>query len=70
MKANPKVISKVRLKILNVLSNLGKIIRVVDILHVKEPQVPKGNRWAKLRTFPVQEVDHVTATGVSSAVLW
>jgi hypothetical protein len=46
------------------------LTRVVDLLHVKEPQVPKGNRWEKLRTFPVQEVDRVTARGVSSAVLW
>jgi hypothetical protein len=30
----------------------------------------KGNRWAKLRTFPVQGVDRLTARGVSSAVLW
>jgi hypothetical protein len=46
------------------------LTRVVDLLHVKEPQVPKGNRWAKLRTFAIQEVDRVTARGVSSAVLW
>jgi hypothetical protein len=35
-----------------------------------ENAAPKGNRWAKLRTFIVQEVDRVTARGVSSAVLW
>jgi hypothetical protein len=49
---------------------LSCLTRVVDLLHVKEPQVPKGYRWAKLRTFPLQEVDRVTARGVSSAVLW
>jgi hypothetical protein len=49
---------------------LSCLTRVVDLLHVKDPQVPKGNRWAKLRTLSVQEVDHVTARGVSSAVLW
>jgi hypothetical protein len=48
---------------------LSCFTRVVDLLHVKEPQVPKGNRWAKLRTLPVQEVDRVTTRGVSSAVL-
>jgi hypothetical protein len=30
---------------------LSCLTRVVDLLHVKEPQVPKGNRWAKLRTL-------------------
>jgi hypothetical protein len=49
---------------------LSCLAHVVDLLHVREPQVPKGNRWAKLRTYPVQEDHHVTARGVSSAVLW
>jgi hypothetical protein len=49
---------------------LSCLTRVVHLLHVKEPQVPKGNRWGILRIFPVQEVDRVTARGVSSAVLW
>jgi hypothetical protein len=49
---------------------LSCLTRIVDLLHVKEPQVPKGNRWAKLRTLTVQEVDSVTARRVSSAVLW
>jgi hypothetical protein len=49
---------------------LSCLTRVVDLLHVKEPQLSKGNRWAKLRILPVQEVDRVTARGVSSAVLW
>jgi hypothetical protein len=29
---------------------LSCLTRVINLLHVKEPQVPKGNRWAKLRT--------------------
>jgi hypothetical protein len=34
---------------------LSRLTRVVDLLHVKDPQVPKGNRWAKLvRIFTVQ----------------
>jgi hypothetical protein len=49
---------------------LSCLTSVVDLLHVNEPPVPNRNRWAKLRTFPVQEVDRVTARGVSSAVLW
>jgi hypothetical protein len=34
---------------------LSRLTRVVDLLHGKEPHVPKGNRWAKLvRFLPVQ----------------
>jgi hypothetical protein len=34
---------------------LSRLTRVVDLLHVKEPHVPKGNRWAKLVSiFTVQ----------------
>jgi hypothetical protein len=35
---------------------LRRLTRVVDLLHVKEPHVPKGNRWAKLVNIylPVQ----------------
>jgi hypothetical protein len=34
---------------------LSRLTRVVDLLQVKEPHVPKGNRWAKLvRIFTVQ----------------
>jgi hypothetical protein len=50
---------------------LSRLTRVVDLLHVKEPKSPKGNRWAKfVGSLPSHEVDHVTARGVSSAVLW
>jgi hypothetical protein len=27
---------------------LSRLTRVVDLLHVKEPHVPKGSHWAKL----------------------
>jgi hypothetical protein len=35
---------------------LSCLTRVGDLLHVKEPQVPKGNRWTKLRTFPSKKL--------------
>jgi hypothetical protein len=33
---------------------LSRLTRVVDLLHVKEPQTPEGDHWAKLSVFPVQ----------------
>jgi hypothetical protein len=34
---------------------LSRLTRVVDLLHVKEPHVPKGSHWVKLvRILPVQ----------------
>jgi hypothetical protein len=34
---------------------VSRLTRVVDLLHVKEPHVPKGSHWAKLvRIFYVQ----------------
>jgi hypothetical protein len=33
---------------------LSRLTRVVDLLHVKEPQAPEGEHWAKLSVFPVQ----------------
>jgi hypothetical protein len=37
---------------------LSRLTRVVDLLHVKEPHIPKGSHWANLvRTFPSDVVD-------------
>jgi hypothetical protein len=36
-------------------ATLSRLTRVVDLLHVKEPHIPKGSHWAKLvRIFPVR----------------
>jgi hypothetical protein len=33
---------------------LSRLTRVVDLLHVKEPHIPKGSHWAKLVIGDVQ----------------
>jgi hypothetical protein len=48
---------------------LSRLTRVVDLLHVKEPQAPEGDHWAKLSVFPVQTEPPIPpADGVARSI--